>query len=356
MTSISIMNSHSDSDSHSHSSGTRTRVVLRADAGSQIGMGHFVRTCALAGYLDNEFDCVIASRNPDSGRLTRHQLDMIAEAGASVAPITGSDITGFNRDFLNFLRSDDIVVLDNYYYPTQYQTEVRNVCHAMVCIDDVHDRHFTADVVMTFCPLTRSDFSLEDYTLFHGGMQWAFLRRPFLAPAPRRAHVDLQSPRLRIVTAMGGADPFRLTDKMVTLISHELPMAHIDVIAGSSVVTDCASNPNVTLWHEADAATIVRIFDNSDFGVFPASTICVEALSRRLPILAGYYVDNQKEIYADGVRRGRFAPLGNLLDDARAIAKRLHNAVNNLPSPTPIDFAKQCENIKEIFRQLRNKG
>lgn len=347
------MNLHSDSDNYKV--GRRPRVVLRADAGSRIGMGHFVRTCALAAYLADEFECVIASRNPDSGQLTRHQLDMIAEAGASVAPISKPDMSGFDRDFLNFLRSDDIVVLDNYYYPTHYQTAVRNACHALVCIDDVHDRHFTADVVMTFCPLTRSDFSLEDYTLFRGGMQWAFLRRPFLAPAPRRTTADLQSPRLRVVTAMGGADPYRLTDKMVSIISDELPMAHIDVIAGSSVVTDCIDNPNVTVWREADAATIARIFDDCNFGVFPASTICVEALSRRLPILAGYYVDNQKEIYADGVRRGRFAPLDNLLDDASAIAKRLHNAVNNLPSPAPIDFGKQCENIKEIFRQLRDK-
>ncbi len=41
------------------------RVVLRADAGRGIGFGHFIRTLALAAYLREDFDCVVASRNPD---------------------------------------------------------------------------------------------------------------------------------------------------------------------------------------------------------------------------------------------------------------------------------------------------
>ena len=333
----------------------RRRVVLRADAGSRIGMGHFVRTCALAAYLADEFDCVVASRNPDLGHMTGHQLSMIAEANARPAPLTGGERDEFDRDFLDYIQKDDIVVLDNYYYPTLYQTETRGRCAALVCIDDVHDRHFTADAVLTFCPLSRADFSLEDYTLFRGGMEWAFLRKPFLAPVKKRVSKSSDSGPLRIATAMGGADPFGLTDKIVSIIIRLAPQARIDVIAGSSVKAECGSWPNVTVHREADAATIAAIFDRADAGIFPASTVCVEALSRMLPIIAGWYVDNQKEIYADGVSRGWFAPIGNMLDDTDEIEMRLRRALGNLPTPPEMDFAVQCERIRDIFRNFRDR-
>lgn len=330
------------------------RVVLRADAGSRIGMGHFVRTCALASYLRDEFHCVITSRNPDIGTFTPHQLSMIAEAGAIPASLNGREMAEFDKDFLNFLQPDDIVVLDNYYYTSEYQTFVRNVCSALICIDDVHDRHFTADAVLTFCPLVRTDFSLEDYTLFRGGMEWAFLRKPFLSPLSKRDEKRKDEP-LNIAMAMGGADPYRLTDKMVAAVRNAVPDARIDVIAGSSVKTECGSLPGVRLWREADASTIAKIFDRVDAGIFPASTVCVEALARRLPIIAGHYVDNQKEIYADGVKRGWFAPLGNLLDSEEELTRRLGEAIQNLPIPPEIDFRNQCEKIREIFRNFRDR-
>lgn len=327
------------------------RIIFRADAGSHIGFGHYVRTIALGAYLAPYFDCHIVTRNPDSDTPGAYQLQLAEDAGLKIIEIGGRTREKFDPVFINKINATDIVVLDNYYYETEFQKKVREKCKALVCIDDMHDRHFVADILMTFCPLKREDFSLEPYTKFFGGIEWSFLRQPFLRPQSKR-RPDHKEPR-QIVIAMGGADPLHLTDKIISILQRINPELKISVIAGSTVQVTHNTGNGVTVFHNANAKEIAELFDTSDMGIFPASTVCVEAISRNLPIAAGYYVDNQEEFYKYGVKQGWFKPLGCLLDDENTIEKRIREALS-AKSTVDIyfDFNSQKEKIIRIFRNL----
>lgn len=329
------------------------RVLLRADAGSRIGFGHFVRTTALAAYLHNDFTCMVASFNPD-GQISDYQKNLVTESGAKLLPLNAATVEKADSIFLNSVSENDIVVLDNYYFSTQYQSAVRAKAKALICIDDVHDRHFVADAVMTFCPLTRADFSLEPYTRFYGGMEWSFLRAPFLRPRITRK-VWRKNPR--VVMAMGGADPFRLTDKMIEIVTGVLPEASLDVIAGQTVEVKIPESENVRIWRQLNAVELADLFDAADWGLFPASTVCVEAFSRGLPVAAGYYVGNQEEIYAFGVQKDWFAPLGCLLDSPVLIADRLTDALHTsaLQRAPDFDFSGHKTDIINIFKSIKKQ-
>ena len=54
------------------------------------------------------------------------------------------------------------------------------------------------------------------------------------------------------------------------------------------------------------AADISKLMGNADFGVFPASTVAIEACARRLPFICGYFVKNQKDIY-NGINKNNLA-------------------------------------------------
>lgn len=332
----------------------KPHVVLRADGGRETGFGHFVRTCALAGYLSGEFRCSIVSFNPESSVPSPFQMAQIEEAGATALPLRARNLEDFNREFLEVLTGGEITVLDNYYYSTDYQRAVKSKSRALVCIDDMHDRHFTADAVMTFCPLCRSDFSLEPGTVFRGGIEWSFLRKPFLAPPSRRASCP---GKLRIVMAMGGADPLRLTDKTAGAVLEADPDARLDIMAGQTVESSFSGNPRVTLHRNLDAASVARLFDSADLGIFPASTVCVEAFARRLPVAAGHFADNQEEFYAKGVAEGWFMPLGDLRDSSRTLQERMATALRALPAfRTPVfDFAKSRARTVALFRELHRR-
>lgn len=327
----------------------KPRVVLRADAGSVTGYGHFVRSVALASYLRNDFDCVVATCCPDAGVPSDWQLSLVDKAGASLLSLTATDLDSFDSLFIDSLAPDDIVVLDNYYFTTEYQRRVRSCVRALVCIDDMHDRHFVADVVVTVCPLTREDFSFENYTRFYGGVDRAFLREPFFAPAVRRECPEVVR---QVAVAMGGADPFHLTDSVILALRRILPDVKIDVIAGQSVRVS-ESGDHIHVYRQASASDIVEIFDNADVGVFPASTVCVEAFARHLPVMAGYYVDNQRDFYEYGVAHGWFAPLGWLPDGEACIENRLREMLRRgVPQPPAFDFEKRKREMIDIFKSL----
>lgn len=328
------------------------RIIFRADGSGKTGYGHFIRSLALASYLKNDFDCHFTTYNSVGGIPTDYQFAEIAKV-CDYIPIGGCDIDQANYYFLMELMPDDIVVLDNYYYTTQYQQAVKEKGCKLVCIDDMHDRHMVCDLLMTSCPLQREDFSLEPYTKFVGGIEWAFLREPFLKPNKGR---NIKDDIKRVVIAMGGADPFNLTDKMIKIVSTVIPSAEIHVMVGDTVSIS-EESANLAVSHKRlGAQDIVDLFDNSDIGIFPASTVCMEAFSRLLPVAGGYYVDNQKEFYDYAVKHNLFSPLGNLLEDSSIITEKLNDVIeNNRPLPAVIDFHGQKDKIIQLFKELEDK-
>ncbi|MDE6049891.1 MAG: pseudaminic acid biosynthesis protein PseG [Paramuribaculum sp.] len=336
----------------------KRKIIFRADASKSTGYGHFIRSLALAEYLRDDFDCHFFSYNQneqkegtnDNGGITDYQLNEILKRKITPGTIQAGSVDEFNKKFLEQLTTDDIVVLDNYYYSTEYQQAVKNRAYRLVCIDDVHNRHMVCDLLMTSCPLTREDFSTESYTRFVGGIEWAFLRSPFLMPVKERLN---RKEIHRIIIAMGGADAFNLTDKMIGIVSKVFSEAVIDVICGETVIIRDYDRRNVNIHRMISAQEIANLMDNADIGIFPASTIVIEALSRELPPITGYYVDNQTELYNFGVANGYFTGIGNLLDDAGKIEGRLRGIPADFPTETrKVDFASQKGKIIELFKAL----
>lgn len=328
---------------------SKTKVILRADAGKSIGFGHFVRSLALAAYLADDFDCSFCSFNPSDCKPSQYQLAEIGKT-CSYIPIEADSYEEYDSKFLDILRGDEIVVLDNYYFTTEYQKKIKDKGCRLVCIDDMHDRHFVADAVLTMTPVQKESFSIEPYTRFLNGIEHSFLRKPFLDVPEERERRDIK----RIVMAMGGADPYGLTNKILSIITRINDNLHIDVIAGDTVDVDSRYEEKVGIHRRLSAEEIVNLFAKSDLGIFPASTICVEALACRLPIAAGWYVDNQKEFYEYGVNEGIFMPLGNFLEPEDVIMQRLVRIFKSelTHSRHKIDFKKGKQDIVGLFKTL----
>lgn len=329
----------------------KQRIVFRADASKRIGFGHFIRSLALANYLKNDFDCVFASYNQDSANevMSGYQLSEICKV-CTPAYISGITKTSFDEEFINELKPEDIAVLDNYYYDTEYQQRIKDKGCKLVYIDDMHRYHIVSDLLLTVCPLKLEDFSTEPYTKFVGGIEWALLREPFLKPLPNRTESEGIS---NVVLGMGGADAFNITDKMVGIVNDLLPEAELDIICGEGVELSPQPEKKVKVHRCLSAEDIVDLFDKADIGIFPASTISVEALSRRLPVIAGYYVDNQVEFYNYGVRNGYFSPGGDFLADPHKIENTLRQILGNPIHRAPqIDFTSQKQKYVNLFKTL----
>ncbi len=261
----------------------KQKILFRADAGAEIGYGHFIRTLALADMLRDDFGCVFYTQAPSEYQ--RKECEKICPLVELPA-----DDTRFQL-FLNDLQGDEIVVLDNYFYATEYQKAIKNKGCKLVCIDDMHDKHYYADVVINHALTDTSLFDVEPYTRLCLGFEYALLRAPFLKPVPQHQRNN------DLVVNFGGSDFLRITDKVVSMILKLGVTYNIKVILGDKAQISEENSNHVTILRNLSAEQMAEVFETSSVGILSASTVSIEAISRGLPLIIGYYVDNQKDYY-----------------------------------------------------------
>lgn len=261
------------------------KIYFRADAGATIGYGHFVRTLALADMLKDDFECVFVTQNPSDYQ--RAEVDKICQLVA--VPASDEKFPAF----LEMLEGNEIVVLDNYFYDTEYQQAIKNKGCRLVCIDDMHDKHYVADVVINHSLSEKKLFDIEPYTKLCLGLEWALLRKPFLDDV----YINHSHRENNIVISVGGADPYNLNGKIIESISSKIDYDKLFVISGVATELSHVKVQGMEVYRNLSASEIVQLFSRAKFGIFSASTICIEALATGLPVCVGYYVDNQEEFY-----------------------------------------------------------
>ena len=276
----------------------KRKVLFRADASSEIGYGHFIRTLALADMLKEDFDCTFYTQTPSTYQ------EEEAKQVCSIDPLPNDD-TKFGS-FLERLEGDEIVVLDNYFYTPEYQKTIKAKGCKLVCIDDLHNKHYFADVVINHGCNDASLFDTEAYTRFCLGLDWALLRNPF------RKQLLNNNNKEGIVICFGGADPCQLAEKTIESILRIKPRQKIYIIAGDSFINSYGDNPNVIVKRKLSAQEVCDLFDSVSLGIFSSSTVAIEAASRNLWMLTGYYVDNQQSIYKTLTESHYGFPLGDL--------------------------------------------
>lgn len=316
--------------------GNKRKVFFRADAGAKIGYGHFIRSLALADMLKEDFDCTFFTVQPSA-----YQLDELKKVCGYVALDEGASF----EEFLTYLNGDEIVVLDNYFFNTDYQERIKEKGSILVCIDDMHDKHYVADAVINHGVVYPGDFDCESYTQLYLGKDYELLRRPFLQPLR-----GLKRENTAIVS-FGGADPLRITDRIITLLQRINTPYHIVAILGDKTYLSEENRGKVEIRKNLTAQQMADIFETSAFGILSTSTVSLEAMSRELPVMIGYYVDNQEEGYKRFSQRGSFIPLGHLPE---LTEKNLVDAIQKLSSfvPSKRNYSTIIDHYKDLFHSL----
>jgi len=113
----------------------KSRVFFRADGSSKIGLGHVIRSLALAEMIEGEFDCSFIIREP-----LQYLKNQIGKVCANIIEL--AETTCYTEEAVQisekFLKSSDIVVLDGYHFNTEYQSILKAKGCYLICIDDIH--------------------------------------------------------------------------------------------------------------------------------------------------------------------------------------------------------------------------
>lgn len=285
------------------------KIYFRADAGVNIGYGHFVRTLALADMLREDFKCIFFTQSPTDYQ--KNEINKVCEYVELPADDSKFGI------FLNHLQGDEIVVLDNYFFTSDYQKEIKSIGCKLVCIDDLRDKHYYADLLINHSiGVVENDYDAEPYTKYCLGSSFSLLRSPFLDTIDRGfLNRRVQEDNLSLVIAFGGVDKYNLTRKYIEKLYNIESVAKIFAIVGDAYCSDSYVEDNkVHYCKNLTAKEVATLFCTSDFAILPSSTMAKEALCCGIKLIIGYFVDNQINSYNQYTTIGAAEGCGNFLD------------------------------------------
>jgi UDP-2,4-diacetamido-2,4,6-trideoxy-beta-L-altropyranose hydrolase len=335
------------------------RVILRADGNKLIGFGHIYRLLALADILQQNYYIIFALYDVEDfikAEISKYCNEVWILNGSlpykTPDEISAADELSF--DLGDNLTSKDIVVLDGYYFGLEYQKVVKHLNCKLVCVDDLAVNSFVADVVINHAPGVASDlYKTEDYTKCCLGLDYAILRKPFFRPfAPQDKNKD-------VFISLGGADYFQITKRLLVILLKCGTLNTLHVMYSSSYPEELIQymqqmendlSGKLKLYKNLDASEIVGLMDKCTFAFVSASTVLIEAFSRGLFCLAGYYSLNQKFIYSGFVREKKAIGLGDLKQiDEVTIKQGLKEVVHLERQSTAL---ASMNNLNKIFQTL----
>jgi spore coat polysaccharide biosynthesis predicted glycosyltransferase SpsG/CMP-N-acetylneuraminic acid synthetase len=250
----------------------RRRVVVRADGGVQLGMGHLYRALALAlelGYHHCSIVTVDAGVESLSGVFLRDHWD---------DTLTLSD----EDEFLAYLdaESPDIVVLDVLDTPVSFAREVRRRTSFLVTIENLGRGADVADIVINDLYTDARPKPNHWY-----GVENSVLASQFEVVQPRP---NLNRRVERILLAFGGSDPQNLTAKALRALRVLRFDGEVTVVVGPAY-----AHPPIDLAAEslrgsvlATVPNMATLMNGADLALTSAGRTVTELMTQGVPTIA----------------------------------------------------------------------
>lgn len=275
------------------------KIFFRADANPQIGLGHVSRLIALSEIVKEYFTCYFITHHPAPA--IEQQILSVCE---EIMLIPSFEDISSEADHIveNILSQEDILVIDGYQFTDQYQHIIRSAGMKLICMDDMHQSHFYADVVINPAGgLNPLHYKGAIYTTYKLGPKFAPLRTAFRKAAKlRRQKTDIIE---QIFICFGGADYHNLTEKVVKACLGLSFLTKIYVIVGSAYLhKNCLDElallhqERILIHQNLTAAEMVQLMRQCQVAIAPASTIAYELCIVGIGLITGLSADNQAGI------------------------------------------------------------
>jgi UDP-2,4-diacetamido-2,4,6-trideoxy-beta-L-altropyranose hydrolase len=280
------------------------RVLIRADGGAGIGLGHVTRCLALAGALRAKgAEVTFLTSGDDDGVLAK-----IKAAGCGVETLPkGGDEDDAIAYLLKRAAKPDLVVLDSYRVELKHQLALKTAGLKLLAFDDSGAGRFAADFVLNSSLAARAgNYSLDAGARLLIGPNYALLRPEFLAAAERPPEAGT-----RLLVTMGGSDPAGLTREVWRLLDALPGEFSLDLLVGAAYPDPGALKKHVssarhpTVVHH-DPADVPGLMRRAAFAVSAAGGTCWELACLGVPAVLLVTADNQRGV-ADGLRAAGFA-------------------------------------------------
>jgi UDP-2,4-diacetamido-2,4,6-trideoxy-beta-L-altropyranose hydrolase len=322
----------------------KVQVFFRVDGDSQIGLGHLVRCIALAQMLKDEFKITFVCKT-----IPETIVNEIKQLGFNLSIIKSEG------EFISSLLPATIVVIDHYSLDSDYQKNIKNVGCKLVCIDDLHDKVFFADLIINHAPgITPAHYNAQTYTQYALGLDYALLRSPFLRIKQNEKPDIIKT----VFVCFGGADSKNITQVVIDILKQDPRVEKVNVVLGSayqylSNLKEAVSNNNKFKLHYAIGPDeMADLIADAQLAIVPSSGILQEVLAVGNKVISGMYVENQKWFFENYKALGVFESADDFAEES--IKKAIDKCYENTDKQTSrlID-GKSGDRLLKYFNQLK---
>ncbi|RYY57825.1 MAG: UDP-2,4-diacetamido-2,4,6-trideoxy-beta-L-altropyranose hydrolase [Chitinophagaceae bacterium] len=281
-------------------------VFFRADGSNTMGLGHITRCSALAEILRGSFRTILLT-----GAATPVPvIDTVRQSFNRIEQVPDSNLTDELAFVAETIGAGSIVVLDGYHFGTAYQRTVRQSGCLLVCIDDICQGFFEADVVInTSGHVSPADYRAAWFTRLYLGPAYRLLRKPFWQP------VDANKTVGSVLINFGGADPGNQTLRALEQCVASAPDHSYEIVIGAAYQfkeelyqSIRLLKANVRVHESINAQQVYDLMASCEFAVTAPSTVSYEYLTTGGKLFLQVIADNQVGMFAWLVSKGYAKP------------------------------------------------
>lgn len=271
------------------------RIICRADGNANTGLGHLYRLFALYEIYKNDYNILF---------VTRYDSVLTAIPENYNVKLVPSEISiDQEPEWLNqtFSSKTDIIIADGYQFNSNYQYKLKKHGFFLVYVDDLAQEKMYADIIINHSPsVTINDFNTESYSKLALGTDYAILRPGFLYKAQQERVINKID---KVFVCFGGADKLNLSLAAVKALLSFSTFKEIHVVLGGAythkeiVSLSYEVSERLFLHKNLNESELIEVMECCNFAIAPSSTICYELSCIKMPILSGFFVDNQELIY-----------------------------------------------------------
>lgn len=285
------------------------KFLLRADGSAKTGLGHFYRIFALYTMLKSDWEVVLVTSADSTTSVIPQELHyyLLSE---ELSP--KDEVAWIGQ---NFPSAQYVFCADGYQFNEAYHLLVKKEGYKLLYIDDLIAWPMHADWVINHAlSVSPFDYHTDLGTRVVTGSSYAILRPTF----QKACHLPIAKRESGLFfICFGGADPMDLTFKAAQAVLTLAGVKSVHVVLGAayvhqSVIELGKQDNRVVVHRHVSEANMAELMSASTFGIVSASTTLYEACACRLPVLCGYYVDNQEGIYHGALQRGCIYPAGDI--------------------------------------------
>lgn len=312
------------------------RLIIRVDAGFEVGIGHLMRCLALAHDWRTKGGRVILVTATRSdllqGRLRNEGFQVVCLEGSHPDPRdwekTSKVLAASPRAW---------VVVDGYNFDSTYQRMIKQLDHALLVIDDTaHLPQYCADVILNQnIDSERLSYSCNHDTTLLRGVKYSLLQPRFLKW--RNWKRKIPQVARRVLVTFGGSDRENATLKAIAALQ-QIRIRKIEsrIVAGPmnrnlNAVREKLKSVGRQFRLLTDVQDMPEWMAWADMAVCASGSTCWEMAFMGLPAAVLVLAQNQREIAAGLGTYGAVVNMGwhtsvTESDIARTLSMLMHNA------------------------------